>query len=569
MRSWWHPISRIKFLVYASAAGITEVERADQQFVQRLAALGRGTKTHGRYLVVAFDRHYRPDGTTNPAKTEFYVPNDYLVQLAEAEPDLFVPAVSIHPYRTDALAELRRWAERGVRVVKWLPNAMGIDPADQRCDAFYRELKDRGMFLLTHAGVEKAVEADEDQELGNPLRLRRPLELGVKVIVAHCASLGQYVDSESPRREKRESFDLFMRLMVDKRYEGQLFGDISAMTQFNRLPRPIVTMLARSDLHGRLVNGSDYPLPAINIIIRTRSLLKAGLGSRPPAHHREDSGQSARARPARRRVAVGATRAAAVVVAPDVVTLCTVAVATLGRVLGQRQRQAARMEPRGELGRDAGSGPHGTIAVRHHLRLVAGEEHQPVALRHLGQREGEVTLVGPAPAGDAETGVLGVQGALEAHVGRKGGDTGPHTAGSDLRRQLGEGLQAGRPFEQWIEAPQQTAGLTTQGLYQSVDPAQHLPGGRHIGLKPAPPQAGEGQVHEWVLYAVPYQIPQGTRSGQRRGVTGPEEDRVHRLAQPPEACRALVGVVARQVGPAGGGDDARHRTERGGHWVAL
>jgi hypothetical protein len=48
------------------------------------------------------------------------------------------------------------------------------------------------------------------------------------------------------------------------------------MTQFNRLGRPLTTILQREDLHSRLVNGSDYPLPAINFLILTRPLVKGG-----------------------------------------------------------------------------------------------------------------------------------------------------------------------------------------------------------------------------------------------------------------------------------------------------
>src|SRR6185503_15645553 len=73
-----------------------------------------------------------------------------------------------------------------------------------------------------------------------------------------------------------ENFDLFLRLMDDKRYDGLLFGEISAMTQFNRSGKPLRTMLEREDLHERLVNGSDYPLPAVNLLIRTRPLVKQG-----------------------------------------------------------------------------------------------------------------------------------------------------------------------------------------------------------------------------------------------------------------------------------------------------
>jgi mannonate dehydratase len=63
--------------------------------------------------------------------------------------------------------------------------------------------------------------------------------------------------------------------MSEKRYEGLLFADISAMTQYNRAGA-LRTILAREDLHERLVNGSDYPLPAINILIRTGVLFKQG-----------------------------------------------------------------------------------------------------------------------------------------------------------------------------------------------------------------------------------------------------------------------------------------------------
>jgi mannonate dehydratase len=64
--------------------------------------------------------------------------------------------------------------------------------------------------------------------------------------------------------------------MDEKRYQGLVFGEISAMTQFNRVGKPLQTILAREDLHERLVNGSDYPLPAVNILIRTRPLAKQG-----------------------------------------------------------------------------------------------------------------------------------------------------------------------------------------------------------------------------------------------------------------------------------------------------
>jgi len=280
MRTWKHPFHRLKFKVYMSSAGATAEQAADTQLVQRLVSLVGHIRDHGKHRLLGFDKHYRSDGSVNLEKTEFYVPNEYVFELAEKHSDMFVPNISVNPYRPDAIGELEKWARRGARVVKWLPNAMGIDPSDPRCDPFYQKMKELDLILLSHGGEEKAVEAEEDQKLGNPLLLRRALDHGVKVIVAHCAGLGSNEDLDSRDRRQVENFDLFLRLMDEKRYEGLVFGEISAMTQFNRVGKPLHTILAREDLHERLVNGSDYPLPAVNILIRTRPLVRSGFISK-------------------------------------------------------------------------------------------------------------------------------------------------------------------------------------------------------------------------------------------------------------------------------------------------
>lgn len=276
MRSWWHPLQRIKALIYLRASGITDEDQADPQYLTRLLSLIRDVKGHGRHAILAFDRHYNPDGTVNAAKSEFHTPNDYVLDLAGRHPDAFIPVVSVHPYRKDAVAELERCAERGARIVKWLPNAMGIDASAPRADEFYRAMVRLGMVLLTHVGEEKAVESRDDQALGNPLLFRRPLDMGVKVIMAHAGSLGDNADLDHPG-ERTGNFDLVMRLMDEPRYRDLLFIDISAMTQFNRVGPPLLTLLRRPDLAPRMVNGSDYPLPAIGLMVQTRALVDHGL----------------------------------------------------------------------------------------------------------------------------------------------------------------------------------------------------------------------------------------------------------------------------------------------------
>jgi hypothetical protein len=269
-------LESLMYRIYMSAAGVRNANRADQEYVARLVRLARSIKFHGKYRLLAFDKYYNLDGSVKLDKTNFYMPNEFIFQLARDYPDIFLPAISVHPYRKDAIAELDKWAEQDAKYVKWLPNAMGMDPSSARINVFYRKMSEHKMILLTHAGEEQAVEAKGDQGLGNPLLLRRALDRGVRVIMAHAAGLGSCKDLDREDQPTTPCFDLFLRLMGERNYEGLLFGELSALLQFNRMPVPFSTLLARADLHHRLVNGSDYPLPAINILIHTRKLARSG-----------------------------------------------------------------------------------------------------------------------------------------------------------------------------------------------------------------------------------------------------------------------------------------------------
>ena len=274
MRSWGYPLQRARFLVYRSAARITDEERAESQYLERFGALARAQP--GRFLVLAFDQNHGADGRVDREGTEFHVPDSYALAVAARDPERLVAACSIHPRSPDAMARLEHCAARGARIVKWLPNAMGIDPADERNRPFYERMRGLDMVLLSHAGKEAAVNAADAQHLGNPQRLRAPLSAGVKVIVAHFAGLGEDEDMDDPKLRMVPAWQILLRMMDEPRWRGLLFADISAATQANRTPEPLATLLRRRDLHARLVNGSDYPLPAVNVLIRTSGLVSQG-----------------------------------------------------------------------------------------------------------------------------------------------------------------------------------------------------------------------------------------------------------------------------------------------------
>lgn len=276
--SLWHPIQYAQKLFYLNAGCVHEAPgQIDQSYIARLRNLRAGMAPGVKLMLLAFEAFHRDDGAVDWERTSFYVPNDYARDMAKRFPADFAWMASIHPYRSDAVSALTQAARDGTRAVKWLPNAMNIDPASPRCDAFYETLVKYDLPLLTHAGKERAVWGGETQDFGNPLRLRRALEHGVRVIVAHCASLGEDRDLDRGANAPYVgSFDLFARLMDDPQFVGRVFGDISAMTQFDRASF-LQRVLVRPEWHGRLLHGSDYPLPGILPIYNASTFADLGM----------------------------------------------------------------------------------------------------------------------------------------------------------------------------------------------------------------------------------------------------------------------------------------------------
>ena len=63
-------------------------------------------------------------------------------------------------------------------------------------------------------------------------------------------------------------------MMDEPKYEKLLFGDISAICQINRM-KYVKKLLERKDLHGRLLNGSDYPLVSVPMLVLTMPFQQA------------------------------------------------------------------------------------------------------------------------------------------------------------------------------------------------------------------------------------------------------------------------------------------------------
>jgi uncharacterized protein len=269
--------ARRVFFLNAGCAG-DAAGGVDRAYVERMRNLVGAMRPGVKLLLFAFDRAHDEKGVADDERSAFYVPDSYARDMARTYPRDFEWAASIHPYRPDALHALQKAKAEGARAVKWLPSSMGIDPASARCDRFYASLKETGLPLISHAGLERAVAGREAHDFGNPLRLRRALEAGVRVVVAHCASMGEDRDLDrGPNGPQVDSFALFARLMSDPKYEKNLYGDISAMTQINRAGPALKRIIEEEAWHARLLNGSDYPLPGLMPAFSVDYLASLGL----------------------------------------------------------------------------------------------------------------------------------------------------------------------------------------------------------------------------------------------------------------------------------------------------
>jgi len=278
MHQWWRPVEVLRRMAILNAACVPDTALSvDEAYVAQLHRLAADFPAGARWLLFAFDQAHDERGQPQPEWTTFHVPNAYAARIAAAAPERFGWVASIHPYRDDAIGRLDEAVRLGALALKWLPSSMNIDLRDARCRPFYDRLRTHRLPLIVHCGEEKAVPGAGRDELGNPLHVRAPLEAGVRVTVAHAASLGHAADLDRRSQPSVAAFDLFARLMDEPAHATLLHGDISAVFQSNRAPRIGRTLIERDDWHPRLLHGSDHPLPGVMPLFRPDRLAAAGL----------------------------------------------------------------------------------------------------------------------------------------------------------------------------------------------------------------------------------------------------------------------------------------------------
>jgi predicted TIM-barrel fold metal-dependent hydrolase len=239
-----------KFRYYLKAFGVTReelVREGDMLVMRYLSEQLTASKSVDKAVIFALDGVMDSQGRLDKHRTELFIPDTFIEQACGKYPNLLFGA-SINPWRRGALECLDKAAASGAVLLKWLPSIQGIDPAHPGLIPFYRRMAELRMPLLSHTG-EEASFTKADNSLADPERLRLPLEHGVTVIAAHCASNG--------RNAGQHNFDRFLALM---QCHENFHGDISALTQINRLGQ-LQRVLRYPEWYGRLHYGTDMPLP--------------------------------------------------------------------------------------------------------------------------------------------------------------------------------------------------------------------------------------------------------------------------------------------------------------------
>ena len=227
-----------------------------------------------RAVLLALDEVYSESGVAQPGLTHLHVPNRYLAVLSRGEPRTLF-GCSVHPYRFDWKQELDYCLENRAVLCKWIPSSQMINPAHPNCVTFYKKLADHNLPLLCHAGPEYAIPTSDKacHEYDNPKLMRRALDEGVTVILAHCALPYFWVLDA----DYQDDFEEFLKLFDEAPRKGwKLYADVSALCTPMR--SPYIDTIKNRVPADRLLFGSDYPIPLFELSYRVKENLRARLG---------------------------------------------------------------------------------------------------------------------------------------------------------------------------------------------------------------------------------------------------------------------------------------------------
>jgi predicted TIM-barrel fold metal-dependent hydrolase len=217
-------------------------------------------------VLLGLDALYDPEtADLDKKRTDLWVSNRFLAKKVKELNDRLVReglsrkkfywGASVSPNRKDWEEEMEFALKDPYAVLmKLIPSVQHINLRDSKHKDYYEALARNKMPLLCHVGPEYSFpEGIREKERDDFRFLDKPLECGVTVIAAHCATPVFPID-----KNETKEFGAFMRA-ANSGGRTQLWGDTSAFSLMTRIP--ILDEILETFPPEWLVHGSDFPIP--------------------------------------------------------------------------------------------------------------------------------------------------------------------------------------------------------------------------------------------------------------------------------------------------------------------
>jgi uncharacterized protein len=175
------------------------------------------------------------------------VPNETVAQACREYPDVFTGLGSVDPHKGDeAIAEVRRIAQLGLRGVKFHPSLQAFAPDDPEYWPIFAACADDGLIALFHTGT-------------SGIGARRPGGQGIRIDYAHPIKLDSVAAAHPELTVVAAHFGWpwHMDLIAIALHKTNVYIDISGWAP-KRIPPEVIREL-RGRLSGQFVWGSDFP----------------------------------------------------------------------------------------------------------------------------------------------------------------------------------------------------------------------------------------------------------------------------------------------------------------------
>ena len=172
--------------------------------------------------------------------------NDRLASLSERFPGVLMGFGSVDPWKPDAVDELRRVADLGLKGLKFHPTMQRFDPGDERFAPLWAKAEELGLIALFHTGT-CGIAAGTPGAGGTKIRYSHPGFLdsigadfpGLTLIAAHFG------------------FPWYQETLAYALHKSNVYIELSGWAP-RYLPAEVQQEIGRR-LSGQTLFGSDYP----------------------------------------------------------------------------------------------------------------------------------------------------------------------------------------------------------------------------------------------------------------------------------------------------------------------